>query len=102
MSATAGVDLSEKMIEQARKAAEGVRNVEFLQANAEELPFEEAPFDRVVSTMSFHHWPRPSRAMGEIARVLEPAGAVCIADPTADTSSCGGRTPMFGAAIQVT
>ena len=79
-----GVDLSVKMIEQARKAADGARNVEFQQANAEELPFHDSSFDRVISTMSFHHWLRPSVAMKEIARVLRPGGRVCIVDPTAD------------------
>ena len=79
-----GVDLSEKMIEQARKAAEGVRNVEFQQANAEKLPFADRSFDRVISTMSFHHWLRPSVAMKEIARILRPGAKVCIVDPTAD------------------
>jgi ubiquinone/menaquinone biosynthesis C-methylase UbiE len=80
-----GVDLSEKMIEQARKAAAGMQNVEFQQANAEELPFANGSFDRVLSTMSFHHWLHPSVGVMEIARVLRPGGRVCVVDPTADS-----------------
>jgi len=79
-----GVDLSEKMIEQARRAAAGIPNVEFQMANAETLPFVDGLFDRVMSTMSFHHWLHPSVAVREIARVLAPGGRVCIVDPTAD------------------
>lgn len=79
-----GVDLSAKMIEHARKAAEGVTNAEFQQARAEELPFEDGSFERVMSTMSFHHWLHPSVGMKEIARVLKPGGRVCVVDPTAD------------------
>ena len=79
-----GVDLSSKMIENARDAAKGTRNVEFLQASSEELPFSDASFDRVMCTMSFHHYLYPKKAVREMARVLTPAGRVCIVDPTAD------------------
>lgn len=79
-----GVDLSQKMIEHARKAAAGIPNAEFQQASAEELPYANGTFDRVLSTMSFHHWLHPSVGVMEIARVLAPAGRVCIVDPTAD------------------
>ena len=79
-----GVDLSAKMIELARKAAAGIPNAEFHQGNAEKLPFANGLFDRVLSTMSFHHWLHPSAGVMEIARVLKPAGRVCVVDPTAD------------------
>jgi ubiquinone/menaquinone biosynthesis C-methylase UbiE len=79
-----GIDFSAKMIENARKAAERIKNAEFQQANSEELPFADQFFDRVMCTMSFHHYLHPAKAMSEIARVLKPAGKVCTVDPTSD------------------
>jgi len=79
-----GIDLSGKMIENAKKASRGIANVEFTQGNAEALPFADESFDRVMCTMSFHHYLNPSKAVSEIARVLKCTGKVCIVDPTAD------------------
>ena len=80
-----GIDLSPRMIEKAREAARGIENARFLQANAEHLPFSNSFFDRIICTMSFHHYLHPAKVMSEIARVLKPAGKVCIVDPTADS-----------------
>lgn len=80
-----GVDLSARMIEKAKEAANGFKNVKFVQANAEELPFPDNFFDHIICTMSFHHYLHPATAMEEIARVLKPNGMVCIVDPTADS-----------------
>jgi ubiquinone/menaquinone biosynthesis C-methylase UbiE len=80
-----GIDLSAKMIEKAREAAQGIGNAEFHQANAEALPFTDSSFDRIICTMSFHHYLRPGKAVTEMARVLKSGGRVCIVDPTADS-----------------
>jgi len=86
-------DLTEPMLEQGRKLAaeRGLTNLDFRQGDVEEMPFEDAAFDLVVSRYSAHHWPRPARALQEIARVLKPGGMfllgdiVAPADPTRDT-----------------
>jgi phosphatidylethanolamine/phosphatidyl-N-methylethanolamine N-methyltransferase len=46
--------------------------------NAEELSFENASFDRVVSTCLLHHVERPERVLQEIDRVLKPNGMATI------------------------
>jgi len=52
----------------------GVQNIELRQAGAEELPFEDASFDTVVSTLVFCSVGDPSRGLAEVRRVLKPGG----------------------------
>jgi SAM-dependent methyltransferase len=47
------------------------------------LPFPDASFDVVVSTLSLHHWRDPARGLAEIYRVLRP-GAVALVYDVAD------------------
>jgi ubiquinone/menaquinone biosynthesis C-methylase UbiE len=79
-----GVDLSEQMIQRARKAAGDVANVEFRVADSELLPFEDDAFTAVLCSTSFHHYPNPGRAVREMARVLVPDGRFVLADASAD------------------
>ncbi|MGO9760298.1 MAG: class I SAM-dependent methyltransferase [Solirubrobacteraceae bacterium] len=79
-----GVDLSAGMVARGRELAAGMSNVELLSADAEALPFEDGAFTAVLCTTSFHHYPHPERAVGEMARVLAPGGRVVIADMTTD------------------
>lgn len=80
-----GVDLSEAMLEQARRAAaeRGVRNVEFRRGDVEALPFPDASFDVVASRFSAHHYADPRRAVCEMARVLRRDGALLLLDSIA-------------------
>lgn len=76
-----GIDLSDDLITLARATAEeqGV-NARFLQADGAEMPFADASFDLVVSTLSLHHWSQPVEVLREIHRVLAPGGRVMIVD----------------------
>jgi ubiquinone/menaquinone biosynthesis C-methylase UbiE len=71
-----GVDASEEMLEVAR-AAVGKR-VGLKLGRAEELPFKDAWFERVVLRLVVHLVDRP-RALPELARVLVPGGRASIA-----------------------
>lgn len=70
-----GIDPDEHMLSQAEKRT---RNVPFpvglVPAPAEELPFGDGSFDAVVSTLVFCTVQDPSRALGEVRRVLERGG----------------------------
>ena len=72
-----GVDSSEEMLAVARANLPGVR---FKQARAEELPFKDGWFERVVLRMSLHLFDRP-RALVETRRVLGSGGWIAIATP---------------------
>jgi ubiquinone/menaquinone biosynthesis C-methylase UbiE len=78
-----GLDLDPAMIERALTNARrsGVDpEPEFVVADVAALPFADASFDLVVSTLSMHHWDDPAAGLAEIARVLVPGGRALIWD----------------------
>jgi ubiquinone/menaquinone biosynthesis C-methylase UbiE len=79
-----GVDISKGMIEKAKSNATGIPNVEFYEASAENLPFDNDYFDTAICSNSFHHYLHPEEALKEVKRVLRPNGRIHILDITAD------------------
>ncbi len=79
-----GVDLSPKMIEKATTNAAGLKNIHFVQANTEALPFEDNFFDTIICSNSFHHYFNPKKVLSEVRRVLKPGGRIYILDVTSD------------------
>jgi len=78
-----GIDASPAMIAKAtRKSARAGIEVAFTTAVVETLPFPDARFDVVLSTMMLHHLPRPVRrqCFAEIRRVLRPRGRLLVVD----------------------
>lgn len=73
-----GIDVSKKMIEIARRNADGIANVDFLVMDANKLEFDDEHFDFVVSSSSSHHWRNPVRIYDEIHRVLKKGGQAWI------------------------
>jgi SAM-dependent methyltransferase len=70
-----GIDASAQMLARARERA--IPGVELVEARAEELPFGDGSFERVLFETSIHLVDRAA-ALPEAARVLEPAGRVVI------------------------
>jgi SAM-dependent methyltransferase len=70
-----GVDVSAEMLAVARQRVP--RGVGLKLAAAEDLPFRDGTFERVVMTLVVHHLDRP-RAFAELIRVLQPGGRVAI------------------------
>jgi ubiquinone/menaquinone biosynthesis C-methylase UbiE len=78
-----GIDASPEMIARAdRKAKKAKVEVVFKTAVVETLPFPDAHFDVVLSTLMLHHLPRPAREQCalEMRRVLKPGGRVLAVD----------------------
>jgi ubiquinone/menaquinone biosynthesis C-methylase UbiE len=75
-------DLTPRMLEQARTflLSQNVNNAEFIQADAENLPFASASFDRVTCRIAPHHFPNVERFVQEVARVLKPGGLFLLID----------------------
>lgn len=71
-------DLAERMLEVAKEkaAAEGIANVEFREADAHALPFDDGSFDELSCRMGFMFFPDMQQAAHEMARVLKPGGRI--------------------------
>jgi len=74
-----GCDVTPELFEHARRraAAAGVE-VEWVEADAQELPFGDASFDRVTSTFGAMFAPDHFRAAAELVRVCRPGGQVAM------------------------
>lgn len=81
--AVEGIDPSAAMIARARKKARKAgMNVALRQGVIEALPFPDARFDTVLSTLMLHHLPGALRAQGvrEMRRVVRPGGRVLVVE----------------------
>jgi len=78
-------DLTPELFEPGRRrAAEHGVELEWVEADAEALPFGDARFDAAISTFGIMFAPRQSVAAAELARVVKPGGriALCSWRPT--------------------
>ena len=75
-------DLTPRMLAAARDfiTGKGLRNVSFVVADAEQLPFLDASFDLVTVRIAPHHYPMVDVAVREMARVLTPGGRLIVVD----------------------
>jgi SAM-dependent methyltransferase len=76
-----GVDVVPELLEQARRRAPA--NVELLEADGTQLPFERGSFDLSGTLRTLHHVPRPELVMAELARVTRLGGHVLVVDQIA-------------------
>jgi ubiquinone/menaquinone biosynthesis C-methylase UbiE len=74
-------DLTPKLMERGREraAAEGVE-LEWVEADAEELPFDDDRFDCTASVFAAMFAPRPERVAKELFRVTRPGNTVGMAN----------------------
>jgi SAM-dependent methyltransferase len=86
-----GVDIAGAMVELARRLHPGL---DFRQADAHALPFEDASFEAVVGNLAILHLGRPEQAAGEFARVLAAGGKLALTSWDSPE-----RTPFFGVIV---
>ena len=74
-----GLDLTPVLIERARKNASiaGV-DIDFVEGDAEALPYPDASFDVVLSQFGHIFAPRPAGVVKEMLRVLKPGGRIAF------------------------
>jgi ubiquinone/menaquinone biosynthesis C-methylase UbiE len=73
-----GVDISDEMIRRARAASRDFDNLMFVWGSAQQIPWEENFFDKVLSVESFYYYPDQERALHELFRVMAPRGRLFI------------------------
>lgn len=72
-----GVDISNKMIEQAKKLNP---DMNFFVAPCERLPLKDSEVDIMTVCAAYHHFPDPKKFAREAARVIKTGGYIYIAE----------------------
>ncbi|MDR6692095.1 demethylmenaquinone methyltransferase/2-methoxy-6-polyprenyl-1,4-benzoquinol methylase [Microbacterium sp. 1154] len=73
-------DFSRGMIEEGRRRHSGVPNLEFVQADATDLPFADGEFDAVTMSFGLRNVIDPRRALRELRRVTRPGGRIVVCE----------------------
>ena len=84
-----GVDLAARMVDELRRdaGARGLRNLEVLIMDAEDLTFPDDAFDRILAGFCLLFFPRPEQALAGMWRVLKPGGRLAVS--TWDSTDTG-------------
>ncbi len=78
-----GLDIATNLLEQARKrAADEKLKIEFVEGDAEKLPYEAGRFDVVLSMFGAMFAPRPDVVASELVRVCRPGGLIAMGNWT--------------------
>jgi arsenite methyltransferase len=73
-----GLDVSDEMIRRARAASAELDNLMFVVGSAQQIPWDENFFDKVLSVESFYYYADQERALAELFRVMAPKGELFI------------------------
>jgi ubiquinone/menaquinone biosynthesis C-methylase UbiE len=89
---TVGADFVPALLERGRERAAAERlDVEFVEADAQALPFDDASFDVVTSVFGAMFAPDQEQTAAELLRVVKPGGRIGMANWTPE----GGVAQMF-------
>lgn len=73
-------DFSRGMIAEGRRRHGSVPNLEFVQADATDLPFADGEFDAVTMSFGLRNVNDPRRALRELRRVTRPGGRIVVCE----------------------
>lgn len=73
-------DFSPGMIEVGRRRQAHVPNLVFVEADATDLPFDDASFDAVTISFGLRNVNEPKRALAEFLRVTKPGGRLVVCE----------------------
>ena len=77
---TTGLDITPELIEAGKKnAAEAGVEIDWIEGDAQDLPFDDDSFDVVLSVFGCMFAPDHRKAAAELARVLKPGGRLVVA-----------------------
>jgi ubiquinone/menaquinone biosynthesis C-methylase UbiE len=83
-SAFVGLDISGHAVNRANDRYSRQHALEYVQGDAEELPFKDGEFDAVINVESAHNYPNLGKFLAEVARVLRPGGYFSQVDAFTD------------------
>lgn len=73
-----GLDIADEMIRRARAASRDFANIMYVWGSAQQIPWEENFFEKVLSVESFYYYPDQDRVLHELFRVMAPRGRLFI------------------------
>ena len=73
-----GLDVSDEMVRNARAKSAACENLMFILGEAEDIPWQDSFFSKVLCVESFYYYEDPEKALREIYRVSSPGGSVWI------------------------
>ncbi|HWI30253.1 MAG TPA: demethylmenaquinone methyltransferase [Microbacterium sp.] len=73
-------DFSPGMIAEGRRRHGGIPNLTFAEADAANLPFDDASFDTVTMSFGLRNVREPRTALGELLRVTKPGGRLVVCE----------------------
>ena len=78
----AGIDITEKILGEARKHQRQMKleNLILDLGHVLPLPYADSEFTFVLSRYAFHHFLEPKKVLGEMSRVCQPGGTVMVVD----------------------
>lgn len=92
-----GVDPDPLALSRAQRKLDGMTGIRFDRGYAQKLPYADAEFDRVLSSMMLHHLDSGAKtaAAAEVFRVLRPGGRLHVVDVDAGVTDHDGRLARF-------
>jgi ubiquinone/menaquinone biosynthesis C-methylase UbiE len=100
-AAYTGLDLNPAGIEFCKKR-HPLDGLEFMQGDAEDLPFPDDTFDAVLNVESSHCYPRFSHFLAEVGRVLRPGGHFLYTDCRVTRSIADWEEDLANAPMRMT